>query len=106
MQDKKNCESIDGIGRLPYHYYYFDLLPLDDPPVCEILPAPENGFIRSNTSRETEFDCNEGYRLFGSRTRSCSRDNGWEGVQPTCYRKLIQNKQRNKNKAEQRNKHP
>jgi len=30
------------------------------------------------------FQCNEGYNLIGSSTRTCQTDNNWDGTQPTC----------------------
>ncbi|XP_072016605.1 complement factor B-like [Amphiura filiformis] len=57
-----------------------------DPPQCELMTAPENGYIKYNTSKKTEFDCDVGYKLYGSRTMMCTRENGWNGLYPICQR--------------------
>ena len=55
---------------------------------CPTLPAPLNGMKMDSCGNQTgdacKFDCNTGYILNGSRTRSCTPSNTWSGLITTC----------------------
>jgi len=60
---------------------------------CNELYQPENGYIRydgrktTNYGQNVHFGCNHGYRMIGSQTRMCQNINNqakWSGTQPYC----------------------
>ncbi|XP_078585766.1 sushi, von Willebrand factor type A, EGF and pentraxin domain-containing protein 1-like [Branchiostoma floridae x Branchiostoma japonicum] len=55
---------------------------------CSQLDPPHNGGINgTNFFGDTvTFDCDAGYNLVGSQSRTCQSDQGWSGVQPHCER--------------------
>ena len=59
---------------------------------CSTLGHPLNGKIISNSSycgaKPTQFICNAGYQLVGSRSITCQSDGKWSGTSPTCVGKF------------------
>ncbi|XP_019850306.1 PREDICTED: sushi, von Willebrand factor type A, EGF and pentraxin domain-containing protein 1-like isoform X2 [Amphimedon queenslandica] len=57
---------------------------------CGEIPSPKNGrvtFYPGTTFQSTAtFTCRRGFRLSGSRVRTCQANGSWSGRQPTCIR--------------------
>ena len=61
---------------------------------CGNPGTPENGIKVGDSYKYhdvVQFQCNEGYNLIGSSSRTCKTDNNWDGTQPTCQRKSMSN---------------
>ena len=59
---------------------------------CGNPGSPLNGFKVGESYMYddiVQFECNEGYRLIGSSSRTCKRDNNWDGTQPSCQSELV-----------------
>ena len=54
---------------------------------CGPLDSPNNGFIDVNEttlSSSAIYNCNTGYIINGTSTRTCQRSGVWSGVEPSC----------------------
>jgi len=64
------------------------------PPLCELLDAPENGFLDCSFVIEGipgEGDtciylCDDGFTIQGDSVRECQSNGSWSGSEPTCNR--------------------
>ena len=59
---------------------------------CPVLEPPTDGTVTSlscgsSYGSQAFLSCNEGYRLAGSRVRSCEEDGTWSGNLTTCNSK-------------------
>lgn len=58
--------------------------------ICPDLPDPTNGAVSVpsySVGGIASYECNAGYGLDGSQSRTCESDQTWSGVQPTCESK-------------------
>lgn len=60
---------------------------------CQTLKAPDHGFVSSNKPRypaRASYKCSPGFKLIGSKNRTCNADGTWTGLAPICKGKKCQ----------------
>lgn len=58
---------------------------------CNPLSSPANGdvaFSSTEFGAIATYSCNDGFKLIGSKTRTCQLDSQWSGSEPFCQRKI------------------
>lgn len=59
---------------------------------CGNPGIPTNGEVTGTKytyNQKLRYDCNPGFKLVGTRERTCDLNGQWSGVQPSCQRKML-----------------
>ena len=57
---------------------------------CKVLDDIPNGIVSqtgTTVSSTATYTCNDGFELFGRKTRECLSSGIWSGIEPQCRRK-------------------
>ncbi|XP_070558976.1 clotting factor C-like isoform X2 [Ptychodera flava] len=67
-----------------------------DKPICSIScqepESPNNGEVRTDSNLQgsrASYSCNQGYQLFGPRSRTCLSNGVWSGALPECVEMVV-----------------